>query len=369
MKLIGGGYRLLCALFLGLTLIGGSAFADDGPPLPPLEDEGGGTRSWDWVQLKSGEWLKGKITRMYDEKLFFDSDEFDDVSVDWGDVASLIPAGPVICRFEGRRTVTGELLMRAGHVRIKTGSRVIEARREEVLSMLPGTGTGADFWSGRASLSLSTRSGNTRQTDLTIRGETMRQTSLTRFKASYTGEFSSVSNDATANSHRVPASFDVFLTGRFFVTVPTAQFFTDRFQNIQSRLSAGVGAGYEIIDIPTVLWDVSAGVGYQNTIYESVAVGADSSENDTTVGVGTKVEFDLPRGIEWDNSYKVQLVVSDIGKTNHHAESILSFDIWGPLEFDLSFLFDRVEDPVPDAEGVSPESNDYRLTAGLALDF
>jgi len=73
--------------------------------------------------------------------------------------------------------------------------------------------------------------------------------------------------------------------------------------------------------------------------------------------------------VEWDNSYRVQIVATDLDKTNHHAESILSFDIWGPLELDLTFIFDRVEKPEANADAEIPKSNDYRLTMGLGIDF
>ena len=79
-------------------------------------------------------------------------------------------------------------------------------------------------------------------------------------------------------------------------------------------------------------------------------------------------DFDLPSGIEWDNLYSVQVIVTDIDKTSTHAESVLSFDIWGPLDIEASFIFDRIEQPVGIPPDV-PESNDYYLTIGLAIDL
>jgi putative salt-induced outer membrane protein YdiY len=268
----------------------------------------------------------------------------------------------------GRRLVTGILEMRNGVVRIDTGTEVVEVRRQDVVGILPGTGKELGFWFGKASLGLSARAGNTEQMDLTIRAEVRRQTVLTRFKASYTGEVSTVNNDTTANSHRVPATFDVFLTRRFFVTVPAFEYYTDEFQNIQNRFTAGLGLGYEIIDNSWVAWEVGAGAAYQYTSFESVATG-DPTAHDAALVASTEVDFDLPRGIEWDNMYKLQLVVTDLDKTNHHAESTLSFDVWGPLELDVTFMFDRVEKPVPDAGGETPKSNDYRFTVGLSVEF
>ena len=62
-------------------------------------------------------------------------------------------------------------------------------------------------------------------------------------------------------------------------------------------------------------------------------------------------------------------MVTDTDKTSHHAESILSFDIWRSLDFEFALIFDRIEKPVPDSSGNRPKSNDLRLTAGLGIDF
>jgi putative salt-induced outer membrane protein YdiY len=366
----------MASAFLSAVLVAAPAFvaaepaaAADGPPLPPLAGEAPGARDIDWVQLESGEWVNGELKRVHEGKLYFDSDEFDDVSPDWGDVASLIPAESVTCRLPDNRLVTGILEMRNAKVRIDTGTEVVEVARRDVVSIVPGTGeTEAEFWSGEASLGLSTRSGNTKQTDVTLDGEVKRQTTLTRLKASYSGELSSVDGHETANSHRVPTSFDVFLTRRFFVTVPNFEYYTDEFKNIKSRLTFGLGLGYEIVDNGWVMWEVGGGAGYQDTTFESVATGS-SSAQDATVVASTELEFDLSGGFEWDNTYQLQLVVTDLDLTNHHAKSTISFDVWGPLELDLSLIFDRVEKPVADSTGAVPKSNDFRLTVGLSVDF
>jgi hypothetical protein len=266
------------------------------------------------------------------------------------------------------KVVVGTLEMRNGEVRIDTGTEVLEVGRADVVGILPGRGEELGFWSAKASVGLSARSGNTEQLDLTLQGEVKRETAWTRFEAGYTGEVSSVENDVTANRHRVPVNLDWFLRRGFFVTVPSFEYVRDELQNIKNRFTLGLGMGYEIIDKPWVTWEGSAGVGYQGTAFESVETG-DPTDQDAVVVASTDLDFDLPRGLEWDNSYKLQLVATDLDKTNHHAESTVSFDLWGPLELDVTFTFDRVEGPVSDADGEVPESNDYRLTVGLSVEF
>jgi len=40
----------------------------------------------DWIQLKSGEWLKGRIKAMQERRLEFDSEKLDGLTFDWKDV-------------------------------------------------------------------------------------------------------------------------------------------------------------------------------------------------------------------------------------------------------------------------------------------
>ena len=109
---------------------------------------------------------------------------------------------------------------------------------------------------------------------------------------------------------------------------------------------------------------MSGGAAYQNTSY----LASSPQANDAAITFKTVIDFDLPRGMEWDNLYSLQLVVTNFDNTSHHVESVFSFDIWGPLELEASFIFDRIEQPIETAPGV-PESNDYRLTLGLAIDL
>ena len=59
--------------------------------------------------------------------------------------------------------------------------------------------------------------------------------------------------------------------------------------------------------------------------------------------LGTEFDADVTKYIEFNFLYTVNLGIPDIAKTTHHAETVLSFDIWGPLDFDVSLLFDRQE--------------------------
>ena len=72
--------------------------------------------------------------------------------------------------------------------------------------------------------------------------------------------------------------------------------------------------------------------------------------------------------MELDSSYALQLVTTDLGKTNHHGESVLSVDVWGPIDLDVSFIWDRIQSP-PERDGDTPKKDDFRLLVGLEIDF
>jgi hypothetical protein len=164
-------------------------------------------------------------------------------------------------------------------------------------------------------------------------------------------------------NHRASAALDYFISWRFFVTLPSFEYFTDEFQNIKARYTPGLGVGYEIVDTPRVEWDVTGSVAYQRTIFET---GSDAAD-DAALIFGTDLELEITKDLDWDSSYAVQLVVTDLDKTNHHAESKLSFDVWGPVDFDLTFIWDRIENPETESDGSTPKRDDFRMTVGLAI--
>ncbi len=183
-------------------------------PLPPFEESAERKLAYDWVQIDSGEWLKGEIKRLLDEELYFDSDEFDDVSFDWEDVRTLVSKDVISLRLMSQEIITGRIEMRNEVARIYTDTGIRELAQRNILHLIPGTQTEKNYWSGDASINVSARSGNTNQADVMLRASITRQTVLTRWRTSYTGEFSTRSGKETANSHRVPSTFDVFLTSR-----------------------------------------------------------------------------------------------------------------------------------------------------------
>jgi hypothetical protein len=334
---------------------------------PPRPD----ATAFDWLQMSSGEWLKGDFLGLRDWRVRFDSDEFDELDLDWKKVTSLHLPRAHSFRVQGR-VVFGTAELRGDVLKIRTEDEILEFRKEDLSAVAQGSGGETDYWSFRLGVSLGARQGNSDQVDLSGTSTLLRETALTRFRTDYRGIFSKVDGEKSVNNHRVNSAFDYFITQRTYLTIPFVEYFNDEFQNLDARVTPGVSIGYELIRDSVADWEASIGGAYQYTLLTSEVDEARSS-HDFAVVARTELNLDIAKGIELDSIYRLQLIATDFGKTNHHGESELSFDVWGPVELDVQFIWDRIEEPASqvndDGETDTPKSDDFRLLVGLSLDF
>ncbi len=330
--------------------------------------------SFDWIQLKSGEWLKGKIRVMQEGDLEFESEELDTLTLDWMEIRQLRSArsfdvllGSNIRErqkgflLEGRITATPTEL----HV---DGENSVIVPRSKVQSFTRG-GSRLNYWSGKGSFGLTVRGGNTEQTDYNASANFQRRTPDTRFSLDYLGTLSSVNKEKNTENHRINSAFDVWLSRRLYLMVPFAEYYSDKFQNLDYRLTLGVGMGCYLIDRRNIEWNITAGPAYQYTLFDSVALGESDTQNTEALVVSTHFEWDLTRRIEVLFDYSGQYTRPADGETSHHSVSTLSVELTTRFDLDLSFVWDRVEQPEPDSAGNRPEKDDYRMIAALAFDF
>jgi len=345
--------------------------ADDPAPTSPPADEVDSFRpprselaKSDWLRLKSGEWLKGKIEHMRDGDLEFDSAELDDLEIDFDDIAELHSPHPNRYVFEGRDVIVGTAVMRDGTITVVVAGEPQRQPRSQLIAILEGEIRERNFWNLGIGFGVTGRSGNTDSLDMSGNVDIKRETARTRWTTRYIGAFATLDGDANTNNHRVRSKFDWYLTPRLYLTPAWLEFFSDRFQNIDYRLTPATGLGYEIFKRKSITWETFGALGYQYTRFRT-----NESKGTFVTVLGTTFEADITKYLEFDFLYSVALGIPDVSQTTHHSETALSFDIWGPLDFDVSLIFDRQEDPQPDDDGDTPDKNDLKLIVGLGLDF
>jgi hypothetical protein len=120
--------------------------------------------SFDWIQLKSGEWLKGRLKAMQDRTLEFYSEELGDLSFDWKDIRQLRSPRTLDTLSITGQTFSGPVAITPQQVAVG-GTNASVLPRDQLQSLTPGGSKERNLWSGKATLGLTLRSGNTRSVD------------------------------------------------------------------------------------------------------------------------------------------------------------------------------------------------------------
>jgi hypothetical protein len=322
----------------------------------------------DWIQLNSGEWLRGRLKGMQDRKVDFDSEKLDDQSFDWKDIRQVRISRPFDVLFADGDAVSGPVVITPDQVTV-SGETPHVRHRDELQSLTPGGGRERDRWSGKASLGLTLRAGNTESVEYNAQAHLQRRTPSTRLSLDYIGNVSSAGGVESANNHRVNSEFDLWLSRRFYLILPFAEYYKDPFQNLEHRVTGGVGVGYDLIDRHNLEWTITAGPAYQQAWFVSAQPGEPSEKSTAALVFGSRFDWEITRRIELSLGYRGQYTSQKVGETTHHTVTTLSFDLTRRFDLDVSFVWDRIAQPKVGSDGVQPKSDDFRLVVGLGVDF
>jgi hypothetical protein len=356
---------ILIIAFAAVVLAASPLLAEEGEdwqPPPPMPEK------FDWIMLKSGEWLKGKITAMYDEEFEFDSAELDDLTLDWADVKEVRSAGIMQIGFEHDVVASGQLLIEGDTVHV-IGEEDQSFPRSDLLTITAGAPKEINNWSGKITVGANIREGNTEQTEFSSQATVKRRTPKSRITLDYLGNFNRTFGEVAADNQRVTVDWNRYISKRFFWTPASGEYYRDPFQNIGSRWSIGAGLGYTLVDTSKIDWEVTGTVGYQTTTFDSVLEGEDESADTPALVFGTVYDHKLTKQIDFIFDYSFFIVNEESGTYTHHFLTGLEFELGTLLDFDVTFVWDRVQDPRQNEDGSFPEQDDFRLTFGLGVDF
>ncbi|WP_227006620.1 DUF481 domain-containing protein [Shewanella donghaensis] len=320
---------------------------------------------YDWLQLSSLELLKGEIKNLYDDKLEFESDELDTVYIDWEDVKALQSAGIVSIGFLDLSTQSGKLVVQDG----KSYLDGQEFDTSQILTIIAGTQSESNYWSSKISLGANLRSGNTDQIDYNAIAKTVRRTTESRFNLDYIGNYSKSDSEEKINNNRINTNFDWFLSKQFYLRPVFAEIYTDKFLNIEYKLTVGSGLGYNIIDNAKTEWSISGGPAYTYTEFNNVEAGEDTNSSSATVVIETVYDTEITSDIDFVTSYRVQYGDDQSGGYTHHALATVEIELTDMFDLDLSFIWDHTNKPQADSSGDIPKQDDYQFVVGFGIDI
>jgi len=329
---------------------------------------------FDWIELKSGEWLKGRIKSMQDEKLEFDSEEMDVHTFDWEDIRTVRSPRLHSVRFDIGEPLQGSLLITTNEVQVMSDTATNSFRRDELVAITPTGRREIDKWSAHVSAGMSFRSGNTKEVEYNTRATLQRRTPSTRLLLDYTGNFGEYTigtnqTVTTEDNQRSYAQFDYFLSRRLFVRLPTVEYYKDPLQNLDHRLTLGGGVGYDVIHNRRAEWNVTLGAAWQRNWYSSVGTNQNPIADSAALTLDSRLDLDITDRINVVLQYRGQFSGRETGNNTQHGVTTLEFKIHKRLDLDVSFTWDRVANRETDASGHTPSQDDFRLNVGLGIDF
>ncbi len=323
----------------------------------------------DWIQLTSGEWLRGEFIGLFDDVVEFDSDILDDLTIDWEDVARIKSLRTYGVNVSGERTLVGNLRFDGDqvHVVVETGATTVD--REDLIGITKSAERERDRWTTDITLGINAREGNARFIEQSTLASAERRTPKSRANIDYVGSFNETEGVRVANSHRVTATLDRFSNSRLFWRPLNIQYSRDEFQNIAHQSTLSTGLGFEIADNSKTDWQVYASAGSNYLQRVSVEPGESRHTTSPSLTLGTDFETDLTSWIEYLFQYRVTFLDEEAGKRQHHMVTTVSTDLIGDIDFDVSLIWDRTDSPQPAADGTIPEPDDFRLNVGVGFEF
>ncbi|PKG82780.1 DUF481 domain-containing protein [Colwellia sp. 75C3] len=335
------------------------------PPTPVF------SQNFDWLKLRSGEWLKGDIISMYEDELEFESEEFNTIIFDWQDVTELRSRFDQQIRFANGEVKEGFLIVKDQHLVLISGGSEQHYPLSELLSITSSSDDRKGLWDGKISLGIDVNSGNVNQLDYLVNARIQRRTPFTRFRVDYIYNYSKSTFDdedkVLTDTSRLTLYLDWFYSSKTFFRVFDYEYFTDVQQNIKSRDTLGLSLGYHLVKNKRLQWDVTLGPSYQQTVYYNTS--DESDQKSGVIALGTLFDYSISSKIDYIFDYQLQFVEENSGKRNSHLKTGLEFEFRDNFELDFTFFIDRVAKPVASADSLPPKSNDYRLILSLGYDF
>ncbi|MCP4875008.1 MAG: DUF481 domain-containing protein [Gammaproteobacteria bacterium] len=330
------------------------------------------TDRFDWLQTTSGEWLKGELKALYSGNLEFDSKKFKLRTLKMEDVARYLGHGIKRISIEtpsGNRTVDGVVTIDRQRVIVVSREDMQSFDRSQLISIAPNAATEMDNWSGKVSFGFNYARGNTDQTDKIASLLIHRRTSENRLLINYQGQISDVNDAETINNHRLNLLYDVYPERGFFWRPIFFEFYHDPLQNIDHRATIGFGAGYHLLNKPSVTWNISGGPAYRVIQYDSVQSGNEDEADTPALVAGTFFDRELTSTVDFKTLYNSSIANRESGSYTHYAKATFNIELTSNLDFDISLAWDRTRDPQPRSDGSVPEQNDIQWLTTLGLEF
>ena len=230
----------------------------------------------DEIRLKNGDRLSGKVVRMEEGKLIFETSYAGEITIKWDEISNLSTEEPIRVMLSDETSLEGVTKSdEAGKIIVKTDQirEPISLELADVKTINPKPAAPPVTFSGNANFGLTSTSGNTDSGNLHFDGRFGARTIKTR--TTIGGEYNRQETDGetTVDNALGYLSFDYFYRPKwFFYASSTLQ--KDDFQDLNLRSTFGAGTGYQFFESKKMNLSVRGALSYVNNDYD---IGQDDS--------------------------------------------------------------------------------------------
>jgi putative salt-induced outer membrane protein YdiY len=321
-----------------------------------------------WVLMRTGEIFQGEIKSMREGRITFDSDELGDIDFSMKHAYAVWPTEKMVFVFE-TETVEGTGFIQDNNVVVETDGRTVKHSKESLMSILPVAETELDRWSFAVDAGFDLSVGNSDQQTLSTHAKATRTGARIAFDFDYLGSLARTNGEATLNRHQIDSNLDYFVYRAFFVNLARVQVLRDTFKNIAVQATPTAGLGYRVFDERPFKWKFYGGGGYQFTQNESVEPGADKTEHNAGMALGTDFAWYIVRHLDLKLEFKTFLALTDFDRSTFNTRAIFRFKITKLVDFKFTTVHTRVQNPPVASDGTQPKSDDVQFIVGLGLSF
>jgi len=354
--------KLLILLFIFALHVNANESALEKYALENIKDK-------DWIILTSGELVIGKFYNIYDDYVEFKSIRFKERSIKFKYIKRLKTNKIISINVENMSTFYGFLDIEKEKVVLTLNEKVSVFHKSQIVSAAEVGNDWNGNWQSEITLNIGVKSGNIDQTDIGTIVSLKRKVADSQFNLNYIANFSKSNYQKTIDNHRLNIDYKVYRTTKFFWQPFFGEYFKDEFSNIRNSYNVGAGLGYEIYNTDKLELDISGGPGYKATDFFSYEVGQKSKSSTAMLSFATNLEYEINSDLDFDLSYKFELLNKENGSYTHHVLSQLEHDLYKDFDLVITFVWDKIENPTKREDGTIPEQNNYQLLLGLGYEF
>ncbi|GIC76847.1 YdiY family protein [Moritella sp. F3] len=329
----------------------------------------------DWVQLISGETLKGELIgtieknqNSFDQTIEFDSDDLGDQEIDLEDIKTLKTAHSFKVLLNSGEVHTGALLI-TGDTLIISNKVQTRVPVNQVVSIYRGVDTEREHWDVDFFIGANFSKGNTDELSIATSVDAERKTVKSRVLLRYASNIAESAGENTARNHIVDGSYDINLSPRLFLRPIKMTVDSDKFQNIAYRINGSMQVGYFLFTQSNFEWDVSLGPGIQYTLFDTVQEGDSDDEMSPTALMSSKIDYELSENIDLSHTYDLNWSTHSAGGIRHTNNLGLDIEMIEDLDFSIKLVWDHLSNPKANSSNITPQKDDYKLNFGLSFAF